>query len=152
VVDGEAGGPDDATHAGGGEIEFEERLGGGAWHRPQFAGLRLLRQVESHPLDVCVGLVQPTEVVCVASGDVLAQIAGKPDRAAGERGSAANQDHPARREVPEVDRVAAKCSADRDRDVLGALRRSVRIPLAEDSEPPDEVTPAVASRGTGVWS
>src|SRR6185312_2299259 len=49
-------------------------------------------------------------------------------------------------------RVATVRSADRDRDVLRALRRSVRIPLAENAKPPDEVAPAVASRGTGVGS
>jgi hypothetical protein len=39
-----------------------------------------------------------------------------------------------------------------DRDVFGVRRRSYRFPFVEDTQPPDEVSSSIASRGAAVGS
>ena len=100
--------------------------------------------------DERVGLLEQREVVGVALRDVLREVGREPERAVVIGGHEPEQRDAAALEVTEVDGAPAVRSADRDRDVRGALRRSLRVPLVEDAEPPAEVTPAVAARRTVV--
>ncbi len=110
-------------------------------------------------LDEDVRLVQERQVVRVALSDVDAEIGRQPQHAVAEADRAAEQQHPAVREVAEVDGLAAVRAADHDRDVLGAARRRLHVPLAEHAEPPAEVAlaipprrPVVRARPTGTPS
>ena len=59
--------------------------------------------------------------------------------------------HAAAGELAEVDGVAAVRSADRDRDVLGARRRRLRVPLVEHAEPPARSRGRGSCRGGRSW-
>ena len=107
-------------------------------------------QVEAVARDVGVGLRQQREVAGVAVGDRGGHVRREVHRALRVRRRAAHEGHAAGGEVAEVDGATAVRAADRDRDVLGALRRSLGVPRAEDPEPPHEVAAAVATRGAVV--
>ena len=143
---GVAGRPDDRRDAGGGVVEFAERVGDAPGIRAEDASLRFLGKVEAVACDVGVGLVQQGEVVGVAGRDVVAQVGAESHLAAFVRRRAPDEDHALSGEVTEVDGVTAIGTADRDRDVLGSQRRSGQVPLAENAEPPDVVPAAVAPR------
>ncbi len=111
---------------------------------------RLLGQVESGAADVGVGRLEQRQVVGVATGDGLTQVRGEPDRPVLEGVGAPEQRDALRGQVAEVDGVAAAGAADGYRDMLGALRRGLGVPQAQNAEPPDEVASPVPSRGPVV--
>ena len=113
---------------------------------PRTAGLRLLGQVETVAGDVGVGLVEHRQVVGVTVVDVDAEVGAKCMTPSSNDPATAHQRDAAGGEGPEVDGVAAVCTADGDGHVLGATRRRRSIPLAENPEPPAEVAAAIASR------
>jgi hypothetical protein len=80
-------------------------------------------------------------------GDVVAEVRREAQGAVAERCGPADEGDAVGGEVAEVDGVAAVRAANRDRDVLRAQGRGLGVPHAEDSKPPDEVAPAVPSRG-----
>ena len=47
--------------------------------------------------------------------------------------------------TPEIDRVTAIGTTHRDRDMFHAWLQGRGIPLAQDPQPPDEITPTIAS-------
>src|ERR1700759_4791595 len=67
VVERVPGRPDDRRDAGGGEVQFEDRIRHAFGVRAEDAGLGFLGQSETVSLDVVVGLVEHGQVVGVAA-------------------------------------------------------------------------------------
>ena len=142
--------PNDRSHAGLRQIQLENWIGHAVRVRVDIAGFGLLRKVQTIAGDISVGFVQHRQVVGIPQREIVRKIRREAHHALFEGLRHTNERHPLCGKTPEVDRVAAMGTAHRDRDMGHARLDGRGIPLAEDPQPPAEVTLAIASRRTVV--
>ena len=141
-----ARGPDDGGDAGGGQVEFAQRMGHALRIGQAPAGLGLLGQVQAVAADVVVGRIEHGQVVGVAVGDVLGQVVPEAHPAIGEGLGQPHQGDALVAQRTKVHGVAAARAADGNGHMLAAGLGNSRIPFAQHAQPPAEITAAIGAR------
>ena len=144
-INSKAGCPDNGGDSGLCQIQLQNRIGHALRVRFNFPGFRFLRKVETIAGNKSVGLVQHRQGVRIPLRDIIRKIHREAHNTVFERFCPTNQRHPLARKTPEVHCMAATGTAHRDGDMFHAWLKGRGIPLAEDAQPPDEVTPTIAS-------
>lgn len=131
VVHRIAGGPDDAGHPGGDQVQLQDRLGQALRVGQLVAGLRFERQVQAIAGNVGVSGIQQRQIVLVATGDVFGKIRLKAHHAAVERFRQPHQGDALVGQPAKIHGMTATGTAHRNGDVLLAGLDRFRIPLAQ---------------------